>query len=132
MPGKFLDSNVVLYLMTPDDRRASISKRLLDEGCVISVQVLNEIANVLRRKYKLPWADIRRFLDTVKQLVDIVDVDVDIHVMGVGIAERYGFAVYDSMIVAAAIQSGCEFVITEDLQHGQSIDGLVTVLNPYL
>ena len=132
MPGKFLDTNILLYLMTPDDKKASISKRLLDDDCVISVQVLSEIANVLRRKHKLPWADIRRFLDTVKQLVTVVNIDVDLHIIGIGIAERHGFAVYDSMIIAAAIQSGCDFVMTEDLQHGQSIDGLVTVFNPYV
>jgi predicted nucleic acid-binding protein len=131
MPGRFLDSNVLLYLMTSDDRKAVISKRLLDEGCDISVQVLNEIANVLCKKYRLPWEDVRRFLDTVKQLVEVVDVDLDIHIIGMGIAERFGFAIYDSMIVAAAIKTGCEFVMTEDLQHGQVIDGLLTVVNPF-
>lgn len=131
MPGKFLDSNILLYLMTPDDRKADISKRLLDEGCIISVQVLNEVANVLRRKYRLPWDDIRKFLDTVKQLADVVDVNLDIHLQGISIAERYGFAIYDAMIVAAAIKTGCEFVVTEDLQHGQLIDGVVTVFDPY-
>lgn len=56
----------------------------------------------------------------------------DVHDRGLDIAERYGFSLYDSMIVAAALCAGCTTLFTEDLQHRQVIDGALTVRNPFV
>ena len=132
MPGKFVDSNVVLYLASADKNKADISDALLRTGCVISVQVLNEIANVLRRKYRFSWNEVRTFLAMVRSACEIVPIPIETHELGLNIAERYGFSVYDSMIVASAMQSGCNALFSEDLQHGQAIDGIVTIRNPFV
>jgi predicted nucleic acid-binding protein len=131
MPGRFLDTNVLLYLASSDSRKVSLAKRLLDEECFISVQVLNEIVNVLCKKNRMPWAEIRSFLELIKGLTEVVPINVDTHLIGVNLAERYGFTIYDSMIIAAAIQSGCDAVLSEDMQHGQLIDGLTRIVNPF-
>jgi predicted nucleic acid-binding protein len=131
MPGKFLDSNILIYIAALDDLKIHRSSELLYGECVVSIQVLNEIANVLRRKRKLPWERIREFLRLVEELAVVMPLDADCHKVGINIAERYGFSVYDSMIVAAALQAGCDILYSEDMQHGQSIDGLLTIVNPY-
>ena len=132
MPGSFLDSNVLIYLATLDDEKIEASNELLRHECVVSTQVLNEIANVLRRNRKAPWSAIHEFLALLEGLMPIVPVDLDCHKRGMDIAERYGFAIYDSMIVAAALQAGCDVLYTEDLQHGQIIDGSLKIVNPYV
>ncbi len=132
MPGSFLDSNILIYIAAQDNLKIERSSRLLYGECVVSVQVLNEIANVLRIKRKLPWARIREFLELVEGLAIVVPVDMACHRIGLNVAERYGFSVYDSMIVAAALQAGCDTLYSEDMQHGQSIDGLLRIVNPYL
>jgi predicted nucleic acid-binding protein len=132
MPGSFLDSNILIYIAAADEKKIERSSELLHGDCVVSVQVLNEIANVLRRKRKMPWERVREFLSTVEQLAFVVPVDIDCHKIGMNIAERYGFSIYDSMICASALQSGCDTLYSEDMQHRQSIDGLLTIVNPYL
>jgi predicted nucleic acid-binding protein len=132
MPGSFLDSNILIYIAAQDDLKIERSSRLLYGECVVSVQVLNEIANVLRIKRKLPWNRIYEFLELVEGLAIVVPVDMACHRIGLIVAERYGFSVYDSMIVAAALQAGCDTLHSEDMQHGQSIDGLLRIVNPYL
>jgi predicted nucleic acid-binding protein len=132
MPGRFVDSNVVLYLASEDVSKSEISHALLQTGCVTSVQVLNEITNVLRRKRRFTWQEVRVFLSMVRTVCEIVDIQIETHLLGLNIAERYGFSIYDSMIVASALQTGCDTLYSEDMQHGQSIDGLLTIINPYL
>jgi predicted nucleic acid-binding protein len=131
MAGSFLDSNVLIYIASDDERKIERSLQLLQQDCVVSVQVLNETANVLRRKRELPWERVREFLGLIKELAIVVPLDLDSHEIGLNIAERYRLSLYDAMIVAAALQAGCSTLYSEDMQDGQSIDGLLTILNPY-
>lgn len=132
MPGKFVDSNILLYLVLDNGLKAARVREVLGFGCTISVQVLNETSSVLRRKYKMPWNEVRQFLGLVSGLTEIVPLDVSTHETGINIAERFGFSIYDSMIIAAAMHSDCDTVFSEDMQHGQTIDGLVRVINPFV
>jgi predicted nucleic acid-binding protein len=132
MPGRFVDSNVLLYLVLDNGAKAAKAREVLGLGCTISVQVLNETTNVLRRKYKMPWNEVRQFLAVVRKLTETIPVDIVIHEAGIDIAERYGFSIYDSMIAAAAIKSDCHIVFSEDMQHDQLIDQKVRVINPFL
>jgi predicted nucleic acid-binding protein len=132
MPGEFVDSNVVLYLASANTHKAQISDELLRSGCIISVQVLNEVTNVLRRKYRFSWDDLRIFLAMIRNACEVQPILVETHHLGLNVAERYGFSIYDSMIVASAMQSGCEILFSEDLQHGQVIDGILIIKNPYV
>ena len=131
MPGSFLDSNVVLYIAGADPAKAERAEALLAEGGVISVQVLNEISNVARRKMRLDWPETRALLEAVRGLVDVVPVTIDIHEAGLSIAERYRLSIYDAMIVAAARAAGCGTLWSEDMQHGLSIDGALRILDQF-
>ena len=128
----FFDTSVVLYLFSGDAGKADRVEGLLEGGGVISVQVLNEFAAAAKRKLLLSWPDIREVLSTVRELCVTRPVTAEIHDRGLDVAERYGFSLYDSMIVAAAQSAGCKTLYTEDLQHRQVIDGNLTVRNPFL
>lgn len=61
----------------------------------------------------------------------IVPLALETHDLGLQIAERYGFSIYDALIVAAALRAGCRTLYSEDLQDGQTIDGRLVVRNPF-
>lgn len=127
----FFDTNVLLYLLSSDAAKADRAEAVLAEGGVISVQVLNELATVASRKLGLSWSDIHEVLDTVRALCRVEPLTVATHERGLAICERYGFSVYDSMIVAAALLADCGVLWTEDLQDGQHIEAKLTVRNPF-
>jgi predicted nucleic acid-binding protein len=131
MPGSFLDSNIVLYLASEDLLKADRAQELVAEGGTISVQVLNEIANISRRKMGLSWAETRNFLLMIRGLLKVEPITVEIHDVGISLAERYQLSVYDSMIVSAALSAECDTLLSEDLQNGLLINGRLRVLNPF-
>ena len=128
----FFDTSIVLYLLSADAKKADRVETLLGAGGTISVQVLNEFAAVARRKSVRSWPEVREALSVVRATCVTHAVTEEIHDHGVDIAERYGFSLYDSMIVAAAQRAGCTTLLSEDLQHRQVIDGTLTVRNPFL
>jgi predicted nucleic acid-binding protein len=127
---RFLDTNVLLYLLSADAAKADRAEAALSEGGVVSVQVLNEFASVASRKLGMTIAETREALAVVRTLCKIVPLTEATHDKGLEIAERYGLAVYDAMIVAAALLAGCDTLYSEDLQDGQRLDGRLTVRNP--
>ncbi len=131
MAGSFLDTNVLIYLASSDAAKAGRAEALLAAGGVVSVQVLNEIANVARRKMGLTWAETHEFLRSVRGFVSVRGVDVDDHEAGLALAERYGLSVYDAMIAASALNAGCEVLWSEDMHDGLVIDGRLHIENPF-
>ncbi len=131
MPGSFFDTNVLLYLASSDPAKADRAERLVADGGTISVQVLNEIANVARRKMRMSWKEINGFLAMVRGLVPVVPMTVETHEAGIALAERYGFSTYDAMIAASAILDGCHTLWSEDMQHGMEIDNGLRIVNPF-
>ncbi|RWX79117.1 PIN domain-containing protein [Neorhizobium lilium] len=129
MPGNFYDTNILLYLASGEVEKAEAAEKAVSLGGTISVQVLNEFAHVARRKLQFSWAETRDFLSTVQGLLTVVPLTVTLHERGLEIAERYGFSIYDSMILAASLESGCDVLFTEDLQDGMQIEGL-SIINP--
>ena len=127
----FADSNVLLYMLLARDEKSRTVRKLAAQGLTISVQVLNEIVSVMRRKYRLDWAEVRDNLEMVSELFAVTPVTIETHSLGLKIAETTGLRIYDACIIAAAELSGCTIVVTEDMNHGQRI-GSVTVHNPFL
>lgn len=134
MPDKvFFDTNVLIYAITLNDPRAAIAEALLAGGSgIISVQVLNEFATVARRKLDMSWQEITVALAAFRSLcAAVVPVDVATHEAALSVAERYRIGIHDALIVAAAQQTACATLYTEDLQDGQRVDGRLTVRNPF-
>jgi predicted nucleic acid-binding protein len=128
----FFDTNVLLYLLSGDASKADVAEALIAQGGVISVQVLNEFAAVASRKLGMSWAEIREVLETVRAVCRVEPISLEIHDRGLALSERYGFSIYDSMILSSALLAGCDVLFTEDLQDGQSVDGKLTVRNPFV
>jgi len=129
---RFFDTNILLYLLSSDEDKANLAEELLSDGATISVQVLNEFAAVATRKLHMSIADVREALVSITAVCKVVPLTLDVHEQGLRIAERYGFSIYDALIVSAALEAECKTLITEDLPHGQLIGQSLTVINPFL
>lgn len=128
----FFDTNMLLYLLSADSAKADRAEALLAQGGVLSVQVLNEFAAVASRKLGLSYPEIREMLAPIRTLCTVDSVTLETHERGLQIAERYGFRLYDAMIIAAALIAGCQTLYSEDLQDGQIFEGELTIRNPFI
>jgi predicted nucleic acid-binding protein len=93
--------------------------------------VLNEFAAVASRKLGLTWSELREIVEHVRQVCSVEPLTIETHERGLAVASRYRLHVYDAMVVASALLSGCKVLYSEDLQHGQVFDGTLTVHNPF-
>ena len=131
MAGEFLDTNVLIYAFT-DDPRNQKAQELLGKGCVIGVQVLNEFTNVARRKLGMTWEELREALSSILIVCPtVLPMDLEVHSDALAIAERYGFRIFDALMIASAHRSGCEILWSEDMQDGMVIDGRLHIANPF-
>jgi predicted nucleic acid-binding protein len=131
MPGSFVDSNVLLYVASNDETKAARAEEIIASGGSISVQVLNELASVARRKMQLSWTETHAFLDTIRRLLAIRPLTVQMHETGLAVAQRYGLSIYDAMIVAAALDAGCDTLWSEDMHDGLIVNDSLRVVNPF-
>jgi len=128
----FFDTNVLVYALGQQDDRTPAAEALLAAGGVISVQVLNELAAVAHRKLKMPWADVAEALDAIKALCPSpVPLTLATHDLALRLAVSHGYHVYDGLIIAAALESECTTLYSEDLHGGHVIDGRLTIRNPF-
>jgi predicted nucleic acid-binding protein len=126
----FFDSNILIYAFSTDVRRDRALAAIAGGG-VISAQVLNEFTNVLRKKQKQDWPVIEAALRSVRfRFPDIMPLTADTHAAALGLAREHGVAFYDALIIASAIEAGCDTLYSEDMQHGRTI-GDVTIRNPF-
>lgn len=131
MAGGFLDSNVLVYAFTTDERAAT-AQALLQDRPVISVQGLNEFANVARRKLGMGWEEIREAISALRTLCPtVLTLDVAAHEDALRIGERYGYSMFDASVIASALQAGSDTLWSEDMQDGMLIDGRLRIANPF-
>ncbi|GLS30498.1 Predicted nucleic acid-binding protein, contains PIN domain [Mesorhizobium albiziae] len=129
---EFLDTNILIYAFSTDPRAAP-AEALLAKGCVTSVQALNEFANVARRKLAMPWLEVNEALAAIRTLCRaIVPLDLETHAEAMVIAERDGLAVFDALMLAAALRAGCGVFWSEDMQHCREIGGRLRIVNPFV
>jgi predicted nucleic acid-binding protein len=127
----FFDTNIFVYAMAGDPR-GIVARSRLRSGGVISAQVLNEFVRVSRKKLRLDWAIVEAALHEFCALVDEVRaVALSTHEIALSLAKDHGLDIYDALIVAAAIEAGCDRLYSEDLQHGRRFGDCV-VVNPFL
>jgi len=126
----FFDTNILVYAQQPG-AKGEQARALFAEGGKLSVQVLNEFIAVSRRKQAKDWEEIKEAIFDALTLVDPpLALTLDLHTSARMLAEDHSLSFYDALIVAAAIESGCDTLFTEDLQHGRKFGGL-TIVNPF-
>lgn len=128
----FFDTNVLVYLVAQADERTAPAEALVAGGGVVSVQVLNELVSVARRKLGMTWEDIQEALAAIRVLCPSpVPLTIETHETALRIAEEYQFHIYDALIAAAALEAECTTLYSEDLQNRQIIDRRLTIRNPF-
>jgi predicted nucleic acid-binding protein len=131
MPGSFFDTNILVSLASGDPVKAGQAEARVAGGGAISVQVLNELTNVARRKMKLSWTETHIVLTAVRGLMTVHPLTPATHDIGLELAEQHGFSIYDAMVVAAALQADCDTLLSEDMQHGMVIEKRLRIVNPF-
>lgn len=130
----FLDTNVLLYLYSEDEpgKRVAAMAALHDGGRAwISTQVLSEMANVLRRKFKLSYSDIAAAVAEVRAACDVHVITPETVAYALRLGERYQYSYFDSLILAAALECGCDALVSEDMQSGMQVESRLTIQNPF-
>ncbi len=130
MTRAFLDTNVLVYLLTSDPK-ARLAAELIADGGTISIQVLNEFVSVARRKHSTAWDEIEDLLGSFQTTLEIRPLTLATQEAAVRISRRFQLHIYDANILAAASEAGCEVVYSEDMQDGMVVGGL-TIRNPFL
>ncbi|MGA2023488.1 MAG: PIN domain-containing protein [Steroidobacteraceae bacterium] len=128
---RFLDTNILIYAFASDDPRSARAESLIAAGGAIGVQILNEFTNVARRERRWHWGQIEASLAVIDELFGpVAPLTAAIHARSVVLARDRELSVYDALTVAAALDAGCQLLLTEDLQHGEKF-GTLTVENPF-
>ena len=126
----FFDTNILIYAQQSGPK-AQIAQAFMAAGGVISVQVLNETANVLLRKFGRNWAEVEQVLTDIDDVFGpALPLTGQIHMAAIGLARDHGLPIYDALIIAAALEAGCDQLLSEDLQHGRRFGALVAQ-NPF-
>jgi len=131
MSDDFFDTNVLIYLLSADANKADRTEALVRQGGAISVQVLNEAANVARRKMAMDWRETRQFLASLSALLTVAPLTTETHALGLDLAERYTLSIDDAMIAAAATLAGCARLWSQDMQEGMKIGDTLRVADPF-
>lgn len=127
----FIDTNILLYLLSDNTGKADRAEEIVREGGRISVQVLNEFANVARRKLAMSWGEINEALKLLHSVCPTDSLTLETHERGLLVAERYRLSIYDSMIIASALIGNCEILYSEDMQDGLLVNQQLRILNPF-
>jgi predicted nucleic acid-binding protein len=133
MPGKiFIDTNIIVYSLGPVSTKAHLAAPLFVDSPSISTQVLSETANVAYKRLRLSLFEIRTLITSLEAMcrVEIISL-LTIHI-ALDIQEKYKFSWYDSLIVATALNAGCETLYSEDMQNHQEINGQLHIVNPFI
>lgn len=131
----FLDTNVLIYAYSEDELiKQSVALHLLDsfeDKVIISKQVINELSNILLKKFKLGTDQVENVLLEIDNILPIVDFDLTTQIKALKLKDRYQFQFYDALIVATALENNCTVVYSEDMQHDMLIDGSLKIINPF-
>jgi predicted nucleic acid-binding protein len=108
------------------------AQELVSAGGVLSVQILNEFTSVARKKLLMSWANIGEAIEVFLALCpEPVPITADLHQAARDIAGKYGYDIYDALVLAAALEAGCSILYSEDLQDKQLIGSGLTIRNPF-
>lgn len=129
----FIDTNVFIYIQRTDepDKTNISEKTIAFFDCITSTQVLNETCNILTKKYPTAKEKIKRVLLSIEEICTIVTMTIDYPVKALDYHFKYSISYYDALIVVAALEANCKYLISEDMQDGLIIDKKLQILNIY-
>ena len=127
----FLDTNVFVYTQSSiETRKRAISINVIEqEACYVSTQILNEISNVMTKKMKMRTNEVKQIVAAVNAKCIVSLVDYNTVQRALDLKERYGYSYYDCLVLASALESGCQKIYTEDMSDGQVIEKTLQIVN---
>jgi len=134
MPDRaFIDTNIFVYLNsdTDQDKMEKAKSVINSHDCVVSTQVANELCSVLTKKFSRIAEEVEEIITVMESVCDVAVLTLETTKTALSLQGRYGFSFYDALILSAAIDYNCKYVISEDLQDGQIIEGKLTIINPF-
>jgi predicted nucleic acid-binding protein len=132
MKGRiFVDTSIFVYLYSLDeeDKTAKAVEFINENDCFTSIQVINEISNVLLKKFKVSEVEILAVIDEIDARCEILPITMESIKNAISIKREYNYSYYDSLIISVALINGCENLISEDMQTGQIIANKLTIRN---
>ena len=126
----FLDTNVVVYLLSDDIEKSTTAEQLLMAQPIISTQVANEFANACLKKMKLSKEETQELVKSLLDSCQTLSVSVETIHKAMQLSNHYALSHWDSLIVAAAVLSDASVLYSEDMQHGLVIE-TITIINPF-
>jgi len=128
-----LDTNMLIYCHDENSGdKQNIARDLIARSPVISTQVVSEYINVLKRIFQIPKTMIIRACMPVLKNCEIKAVDIATLQTSERLIHRYDFQLFDAIIVASALDNGCQTLFSEDMQHGMIIDKRLSIINPFV
>ena len=130
----FLDTNIFVYSYSGSDpRKKDIADELyMQYFCCSSVQAMNEFCNVCLKKWGLPKPEIEHSITEIMSACQIGMVSMNTIFSALRLQAKYRYSFYDSLMLASALEYGCEFFVSEDLSSGQVIEKQLTIINPFI
>ncbi|MFN0049321.1 MAG: PIN domain-containing protein [Cytophagales bacterium] len=128
----FVDSNVILYLLDAKNNKSQISKEILGKHPNINAQVLVEVVNVCKRKFGYSKSECISLWKDICQTCEIVPIAASTLKLCGSLVEKYDFQLFDSIIVASALESDCDILCSEDMHHTLLVEERLTIINPFL
>jgi predicted nucleic acid-binding protein len=127
----FFDTNIFIYLYSEDEiAKQKIAQRAINKyECIISTQVLNEFSNTcIRKLYKKP-DEVELAIDEMIKQCNILMLRTEDIKYALNIHKKFGYNYYDCLMIVSALNSECDYLLTEDLADGQIIGNKLTIIN---
>jgi len=128
----FLDTNILLYAFsTKDEKKHALAKNLVLSDAVISAQVINEVTVNLLKKFTFDEDQVQRFLESSYSRYEVTELTHEVFSNASNLRKNYLFSYYDSIIVSAALLSGCTILYSEDMHHELIVEKQLKIINPF-
>ena len=131
----FIDTNIIIYCYSNSEMEKRIICQKLFETYSelnISKQVINEMTNILFKKFKLSSFDIKNTIEQISNIVFTCDFNFDTQIKAIELKDKYNLQYYDALIIATALENHCNIIFSEDMQHNQIIENQLTIINPFI
>lgn len=127
----FIDSNVIIYLFSNDNEKKEVAKNVIKEHAVISIQVLNEVSNVLYKKIGMDTPTIKNTVEKLASICRVKNISLKTINSALDIVHRYKYSYYDSLIISSAIENQCSILYSEDMSDDHVVEKKLKILNPF-
>lgn len=131
-----LDTNIWVYFYSKTEQiKYNLTHQLIDkhfDQIIITVQILGELYHVLTRKKIFSKKEAQTIIIELSNNFNITEIDFSKVLKAINISLKYGYTYWDSLIMSTAMQKNCVFIYSEDMQHNQTIENQLKIINPFI